>query len=75
LTNVYVTELNHFTAGYSAALAGGTTYQRIARASGAFTVDATKTLQLGFVISALDDGVAAGGGLMTHPGMSGGMRG
>ena len=73
--NVYVTELNHFTAGYSAALAGGISYKRIARASGAFTVDATKTLQLGFIISALEDGVAAGGGLMTHPGMSGGMRG
>jgi len=72
--NVYVTELNHHTAGYGAALVGETTYKRISRASGAFTVDATKTLQLGFVISALDDGTASGG-LMTHPGMSGGMRG
>jgi len=73
-TNVYVTELNHHTAGYAAALAGGTNYKRIQRASGAFTVDTTKTLQLGFVISALDDGTASGG-LMTHPGMGGGMRG
>jgi len=72
--NVYVTELNHHTAGYAAALAGGTNYKRIARTSGAFTVDTTKTLQLGFVISALDDGTASGG-LMTHPGMGGGMRG
>jgi len=73
--NVYVGELIHHTAGYASALAGGTDYKRIQRASGAFTVDATRTLQLGFVISALEDGTATGGGLLTHPGMGGGMRG
>ena len=73
-TNVYVTELTHHTASYSAALAGGIHYKRIARTSGAFTVTDTKTLQLGFVISALDDGTSVGG-LLTHPGMGGGMRG
>jgi len=72
--NVYVTELNHHTAGYGAALAGGTYYKRISRTSGAFGTSDIKTLQLGFVISALDDGTSIGG-LLTHPGMGGGMRG
>ena len=77
LTNIYVSELNHHTAGYAAALSGGTNYKRIMRPTGlagAFTVDDTKTLQLGFVVSALDDGTATGG-RTTHPGMGGGARG
>ena len=35
----------------------------------------TRRVLMGLIIDQLDDGVAAGGGLLTHPGMSGGMRG
>lgn len=45
--------------------------------AGAWTTDATRfPLALSFAIVAADDGAGSGGGgLLTHPGMSGGMRG
>lgn len=43
--------------------------------AGAWTDTTTRRPMMGLLISALDDGAAAGGGLLTHPGMSGGARG
>lgn len=43
--------------------------------SGAFTETTTRILTMGVLISHFDDGAGGGGGLITHPGMSGGMRG
>lgn len=39
-----------------------------------WTQTLTSYMIMGVLISALDDGVSAGGGLLTHPGMAGGMR-
>ena len=44
--------------------------------AGAWTETATTTLPLiSLIIDQVDDGTGAGGGLLTHPGMGGGMRG
>jgi hypothetical protein len=42
-------------------------------ASGAFVATTTRRPSIGLILSAFDDGVSAGG-LITHPGMAGGMR-
>jgi len=43
--------------------------------AGAWTDDSTVITHLFPIISGIDDGASTGGGLLTHPGMSGGMRG
>lgn len=43
--------------------------------AGAWSQTTTRRARLGLHISALDDGAGAGGGLLVHPGMAGGMRG
>lgn len=63
------------TAGFAAAMSGGTTVKQASRSSGAFSTDTSAYLPINIVISQIDDG--AGGstsGMIVHPGMSGGMR-
>ena len=43
-------------------------------ASGAFAALTTRRPMISVLFSAFDDAVSAGGGLLTHPGMAGGMR-
>lgn len=66
------------TAGYGAVLPGGTDCYAVRRngGTGSFTTESTnKNFTCGLLISAIDDGAGgAAGGLITHPGMSGGMR-
>ena len=57
-------------------LSGGQDFYYASRVdAGAWTTDTTKRFHLGLYIDQFDDGVGGGGGLITHPGMSGGMRG
>jgi hypothetical protein len=46
-----------------------------ANEAGAFSTFSTHWAMLGFMISKLDDGASAGGGLLRHPGMNGGLNG
>jgi hypothetical protein len=43
--------------------------------SGAWTQDTLTRVEVALIVDAFDDGAGAGGGLLTHPGMSGGCRG
>jgi len=64
------------TQSYGGPLPGGTTVGQIYRdgGTGAFTADMTKWIHMGVLVSALDNGAGGAGGLITHPGMTGGMR-
>lgn len=54
----------------------GTTIQKTSRTNaGSWTEDSSRIICLWPIFSGFDDGAAVGGGLLTHPGMSGGMRG
>lgn len=43
--------------------------------AGSFTDTTTRRYLIGLLANAFDDGAGGGGGLITHPGMTGGMRG
>jgi len=58
------------------AVAGGSNWHFSSRTdAGAWSQVTTKRIWAGLLVTAIDDGVGGGGGLLTHPGMSGGMRG
>lgn len=58
------------------AAVGGTSWQLTTRAdAGAWTDTPDTVACLGLIVDQFDDGAGAGGGLLTHPGMAGGMRG
>lgn len=67
------------TVGFGSIMPGGTACYSVKRngGAGAFTTHLTNAhFTCGVVISALEDGVnAGGGGILVHPGMAGGMRG
>jgi hypothetical protein len=56
-------------------LIGGSNVKQVSRASGAFTESASFVPMLDVRITSLSDGAGGAGGLLTHPGMAGGMRG
>jgi len=59
-----------------AALSGGTNVYSTTRVvAGGWTDANTKRYLCGLILSQLDDGAGGVGGLLVHPGMSGGMRG
>ena len=73
-TNCNISAYFKFPSGVK--LSGFTSMQRTERTNaGAWTDDSTRIAMLFPVLSAVDDGASTGGGLLTHPGMSGGMRG
>jgi hypothetical protein len=72
--------LDTATAAMAGMWSGGTTIKGITRASGVttgFTVSNTRRpYGMGLILSGADDGTGGGaGGLLTHPGLAGGMRG
>ena len=76
--NVRLTALGLGDAAHRALLQGGTALQKMTRdgGTGAFGSASTTTIyQMGVVISKLVTAEAGAGGLLTHPGMAGGMRG
>jgi len=62
---------------WAAALRSSDWYKvtRAAAGSGAFTETTDTIIWAGLILDQLDDGAGGGGGLLVHPGMSGGMRG
>jgi hypothetical protein len=89
LNTVYRLSLKPTSAGYIQAvvaevqdaamlghLEGGTDFYLSERDNtGAWTETTTKRPMIGIGLSAFDDGAGGAGGLLVHPGMSGGMRG
>jgi len=76
--NVGLEKINVGSNAYMEAMPGGTGSYAVKRngGTGAFTTESTSEyFQCGVIISALDTGGGSSGGLITHPGMSGGMRG
>jgi hypothetical protein len=54
---------------------GGANVKQVSRSSGAFTSTDSFVPMIDVRISSLSDGAGGAGGLLTHPGMAGGMRG
>lgn len=75
--NVYIYSIDVADANHFTVHDGGINMQYSTRLDqGAWSAaTATRRLVAGVRICELDDGVSAGGGLLTHPGMSGGLRG
>ena len=76
---IYIPQMVLADAAIRAVLPCGTNYAKVSRSggSGAFSEEGAGTTMyyMGVGISKFDDGAGGGGGLLTHAGMSGGMRG
>lgn len=76
VTNVSVVQATFATAAIANAYAGGPTAQLSTRTDGgAWTETATVLPMMSLLVHGLPDDVQTGGGLLTNPGMAGGMRG
>lgn len=76
VTNVGLQEFTVNAAAVMDAFSGGQAIHRTQRTdAGAWTQTTTQRPFMGLILDGLDDGVGAGGGLLTNPGMAGGMRG
>lgn len=76
-SNIRIFQLEVAAAAHLDQLSGGQNIHKTSRAdAGSWTQDTAAILFMGTLVSAFDNGVGGGGGgLITHPGMSGGMRG
>ena len=75
-TNVSVLEITVNTAAMLDMLSGGQAFHFSSRAdAGAWSDTTTRRPIMGLILSAADDGVGGGGGMIVNPGMSGGLNG
>lgn len=75
-TNITIYKAQVYSAAISDAWLGGQNFKQSSRTDGgSWTEDGTLRLMGGLIIDQLDDGAGGGGGMMVHPGMTGGVRG